>query len=275
VAEPRAAWRRLAAVPNTIRSRTVLAIGVVAIAVLATALAGCSTAAPNLSGREFLSVEVSEGGAPKALVAGTRISLRFDQRDLGANAGCNGLGGTYRIELGKLVYEPGGQTLMGCEPPLEAQDGWLIAFLDSDPMVVLAGNELLMTSGAISMRLLDREVAEPDLNISGPLWTVESIIEGDTASSVPEGATATILFKADGTVEVDAGCNRGSGTWRLEGAGIRVEALALTKMACQGPGARLEGAVLSVLDSDVIQAQIESNVLTLTGGNAGLQLRGT
>jgi heat shock protein HslJ len=267
--------RRLAAVPTTSRSRAGLVSAVLAIAAVVIALAGCSTAAPNLDGREFLSVEVSEGGAPKVLVAGTRISLRFDQRDLGANAGCNGLGGTYTIELGRLVYEPGGQTLMGCEPPLEAQDGWLIAFLDSDPMIVLAGNELLLTSGAISMRLLDREVAEPDLNISGPTWTVESIIDGDTVSSVPEGATATILFKADGTVEVDAGCNRGSGTWRLDGAGIRVESLALTKMACQGPGAQLEGAVLRVLDAASIQAQIESNVLTLVGGDAGLQLRGT
>ena len=270
MAEPCAAGRRLAAVPNTIRSRAVLAI-----AILGTAIAGCSTAAPNLAGREFLSVEVSEGGAPKALVAGTRISLRFDQRDLGANAGCNGLGGTYKIELGKLVYEPGGQTLMGCEPPLEAQDGWLFAFLDSDPIIVLTGNELRLTSGAISMRLLDREVAEPDLNISGPTWTVESIIVGDTVSSAPEGATATIVFKADGTVEVDAGCNRGSGTWRLQGAGLRVERLALTKMGCQGPGAQLEGAVLNVLEAESIQAQIDSNVLTLVGGNAGLQLRGS
>ena len=278
--EPCAPRPRLAPVPNTpllnrLAPNTYRLPVLLVIALLGVTLTGCSSAAPNLSGREFLSVEVSEAGAPKALVAGTRVSLRFDDRDVGANAGCNGLGGSYTIELGKLVYERGAQTLMGCEPPLEAQDAWLIEFLDSDPMVTLAGNELLLTNGAISMRLLDREVAEPDLNIVGPTWTVESLIQGDTVSSVPEGAAATLLFKADGSVEVDAGCNRGGGTWKLEGAGIRIESLLLTKMACQGPGAALEGTVLGVLSAEMIQAQIESNVLTLTGGNAGLQLRGT
>ena len=245
------------------------------LALLVATLTGCSTAAPNLDGREFLSVEISEGNAARALVAGTRISLRFTTTELSANAGCNGLGGTYRIEVGKLVYERGAQTLMGCEPPLEAQDAWLIDFLDSDPMAVLAGNELLLTNGSISMRLLDREVAEPDLNIAGPTWTVESLLQGDTVSSVPEGVSATLVFKADGSVEVDTGCNRGGGTWKLEGAGIRFESLLLTKKACQGPGAALEGAVISVLSAEAIQAQIDSNVLTLTGGNAGLQLRGS
>ena len=249
-------------------------IAALVLIVLTTSLAACSTAAPNLADREFLSVEVSEGGAAKALVAGTRISLRFSAADLGANAGCNSLGGTYRIDVGKLQYEPGGQTLMGCEPGLEAQDAWLVGFLSSDPMIVLSGNELLLTNGATSIRLLDREVAEPDLNIVGPTWNVESIIDGDTVSSLPEGTAASLVFKSDGSVEVDAGCNRGSGTWRLEGAGIRVESLILTKMACQGPGAQLEGAVLAVLSAEAIQAQIESNVLTLMGGNAGLQLRG-
>ena len=61
------------------------------------------------------------------------------------------------------------------------------------------------------MRLLDREVAEPDLNIVGPTWTVESIIHGDAVSSVPAGAIATLVFKADGTIDVNAGCNRGGG----------------------------------------------------------------
>jgi heat shock protein HslJ len=268
--EPRVGAARLAAVPTPPR-----AFAALLIALLAASLAACSSAGPALNGREFLSVEVTDGGGPKALVAGTRIALRFGATDAGATAGCNGLGGTYRIELGKLLYEPGAQTAMGCGEPLEAQDAWLVAFLDSDPMIVLTGNELLLTNGATSIRFLDREVAEPDLNIAGPTWTVESLLEGTIASSVPEGASATMVFKADGTVEVDTGCNRGSGTWELEGAGIRIDALALTKMACQGPGTQLEGAVMRVLSAGLIQTRIEANVLSLFGGNAGLQLRGS
>ena len=244
------------------------------LVVLATALGACSTVAPVLKDREFLSVRVTEGGAPKALVAGTRIALRFSEADVSASAGCNGLGGTYRIDLGKLLYESGGQTLKGCEPLLQAQDEWLVDFLDSDPTITLIGNDLTLDSGARSIHLRDREVAEPDLNIVGPTWTVETIIAGDAASSVPAGATATIVFKADGSFELDAGCNRGGGTWKLDGGGIAFSGVMLTKMACAGAGAQLEGAVLTVIAEGSVQASIEADVLTLSRDGSGLQLRG-
>ena len=157
------------------------------LAILATTLGACSTVAPVLKDREFLSVRVTEGGAPKALVAGTRIALRFSEADVGASAGCNGLGGTYRIDLGKLLYERGGQTAKGCEPLLQAQDEWLVDFLDSDPTITLIGNDLTLDSGATSIHLRDREVAEPDLNIVGPTWTVETIIAGDAVVERPGG----------------------------------------------------------------------------------------
>ena len=243
-------------------------------AILATTLGACAAAAPALNDREFLSVGVTEGGAPKALVAGTRITLRFSEADVGANAGCNSLGGTYRIELGKLVYEAGAQTAMGCDPPLEAQNAWLIEFLASNPTITLVGNDLRLDNGAISIHLLDREVANPDLNIVGPTWTVESIIAGDAVSSVPNGAAATIVFKADGSFELDSGCNRGGGTWKLDGGGIAFSGLMLTKMACAGVGAQLEGAVVAVIAEGSVLASIEADVLTLSRDGSGLQLRG-
>ena len=257
----------------------------VALAILALVLgsqAGCSSGAEELTDRDYLSVAVTEGGAARALVNGTRIRINFgaaegNDRAVGAlvaNAGCNSISGTYRIDGDRLVFDSAGMTEMGCDAERHAQDDWLAGFLASKPTVRFVKSDLTLDNGAISIRLLDREVAEPDLNIVGPTWTVESIIDGDAVSSVPEGATATLLFKADGSVEVDTGCNRGSGTWSLEGAGIRIENLMLTKMACAGAGAMLEGAVLGVLEAAALQAQIDSNVLTLSGGSTGLQLRG-
>jgi heat shock protein HslJ len=245
-----------------------------AIVLVGASLAACGTVAPEVKDREFLSVAVTENGVPRALVAGTRISLRFGDDEVGAHAGCNQLGGSYRIDLGRLLYDATHQTAMGCDEGAHAQDAWLVEFLSTDPTVRIAGAELTLDNGATVIRLLDREVAEPDVNIVGPTWAVESIIQGDTVSSVPAGARATLVFKADGTVDVEAGCNRGGGRWTLEGGGIRIDELGLTKMACQGPGGALEGAVLGVLGSGTLQARIDANVLTLSAGNAGLQLRG-
>jgi heat shock protein HslJ len=259
-------------VPTTIRNRAALVL--VAVVAFGSTMAACSSAEPNLNGREFVAVEMSEGGVSRALAAGTRISLRFTGERLDASGGCNGLGGTYRIELGRLLYERGGQTLVGCDPPVEAQDAWLLDFLDSDPTMVLAGNELVLTSDAITMRLLDREVAEPDLHIVGPTWTVESIIEPNGASRVVETATATLLFKDDGTFDINAGCNRGSGRWEQVGGGIEVSAVGLTKMACGGAAGELEAAVLQVVGTGTLQASIDADLLTLSSGGRGLQLRG-
>jgi heat shock protein HslJ len=243
---------------------------------VATLLSACSAAgAPNLDGRDFLSTGVTDGGAARPLVPGTRIRLGFGAKDLNASAGCNSMGGSYRIEGGRLLFEGGGMTDMGCDAPRHAQDEWLSTFLGSKPAVVLAGNDLTLAAGSTIIRLLDREVADPDLTLVGPTWTVETIVDGDAAMSVPAGETASLAFKADGTVDVDAGCNRGSGTWRLEGTGLAITALAMTKIACAGAAGRLEDAVLGVLREESLTAQIEASVLTLSSAAGGLQLRGS
>jgi heat shock protein HslJ len=237
------------------------------------AAAGCSAAVTSLGDREFLSVAVTDGGAARPLVAGTRIRLTFTSANLGASAGCNSIGGTYRIDGGRLVFEGGAMTEMGCDPERDAQDDWLISLLASSPTVRLAGSDLTLESGSVVVSLRDREVVEPDANIVGPTWTVESIITGDAVSSVPAGATATLVFNADGTLTVRPGCNQGGGTWKPIGGGIEVSALLLTKMACDGPGGQLESAVLDVLNQGTLAANIESTVLTLQAGGRGLQLR--
>ena len=272
-AEPCRATRRLAAVPNQ-SIRNPLAAGLALLFVAS--LASCQPAASlTLAGREFLSNAITEGGAPVNLVAGTRVRLGFTDSNLTAQAGCNTFGATYRIEGGRLVIDGGAMTEMGCDEPRNQQDEWLFAFLGSKPTATLAGTDLTLDNGRTIMRLVDRTIAEPDLNIAGPTWTVTSVITGDAVSSVPAGAIATMVFSNDGSVEVNDGCNRGRGTWSVDGSGIKFEAVAMTKMACDGPAGALETAVLAVINQGVAQATIRANVLTLQAGANGLQLTGS
>jgi heat shock protein HslJ len=249
-----------------------LAIGLVLASIVGVA-AGCSAAGVALADREFLSVGVTDGGAAHPLVAGTRIRITFRATDLGASAGCNSIGGTYRIEDGRLVFEGGAMTEMGCDPARDAQDDWLATLLGSKPTVRLTGNDLALESGSIVVRLLDRKVVEPDVNIVGPTWTVVSIISGDAVSSIPEGATATLLFKADGSLTIFSGCNQGGATWKAAGTGIEVSEIVLTKKACAGGAAALESSVIEVLRAGSIAAKIDASMLTLQAGARGLQLR--
>jgi heat shock protein HslJ len=265
------ATRRLAPVPFATLTLRAAALALALLLVTT----GCSAASFSLADREFLSTAVLDGGAPFALAPGTRIRLGFAVTDLAVSAGCNHIGGTYRIDGGRLMFEGVAMTEMGCDQQRDTQDQWLVTFLTSKPAVQLLGTDLTLDNGQTVIRLADRAVVEPDLNIAGPTWTVVSILDGDTAASVPTGATATLVFGADGTLEVDDGCNRGSGRWAVEGTGIRVRDVILTKMACDGPAGTLESAVLAVINEGSIAAEIKANMLTLQAGGRGLQLQGS
>jgi len=230
--------------------------------------------APTLDGRVFLSTSVMQDGAVRPLVAGTRIRLGFGDGRLNASAGCNTTGGTVRTDAGVLVLDGGAMTEMGCDEARHAQDTWLFDFLAGRPTVRLSGNELELDGGGTVVRLIDREIAEPDLEPTGTLWTVDSIIAGDTVSSVPAGVTATVRLLPGGDLALDTGCNTGGGRFAIDGDTIRFSDIGLTKRACDGPVGVMEGAVLAVVGAEAVTWTIDANALTLQAGPAGLILRG-
>ena len=243
---------------------------------LGLALTGCAAAAPDLAGREFVSQTVTAPDPELPLVVGTQMRIGFTAADVNFSAGCNSMGASYRIENGtRLALANIFTTDMGCDPARHAQDEWLSTFLGSGPAIRLIGDTLAIENGSTQLVLKDREVAEPDAQLVGPTWRVDGIITCDAVSSVPADTVATILFREDGTIEVNTGCNRGSGTWSAVSGGIDVGPLMLTKMACQKDPATLESAVVGVLAADSIAAGIEGPRLTLQAGGQGLILLAT
>jgi heat shock protein HslJ len=239
-------------------------------------LAGCSGAAvAPLDGRTFLSTRVTDKGVDRPLVPGTTIRLTFNKDgQLGVNAGCNHMGGSYRIDGGVLRFEGGAMTEMGCDEPRSKQDDWVFGFIGSRPAVALAGNDLTLTAGDVVIRLVDREIAEPDLPLVGPVWTVSSIVAGDAVSSIPEGVVATLTFDSGGRVAVHTGCNQGGGSYAVDGNRIRFVEIVLTKMACDGARGTMEAAVLAVLGAEALTYGIEAGSLSLQAGPQGLVLAG-
>jgi heat shock protein HslJ len=227
----------------------------------------------GLTGRIFLSTNVSVDGAPFALADGTRIRLVFDNGTLSASAGCNIIGGDLDIDSTTLHFSGASMTEMACDPPRMAQDDWLVNFLTSTPTFVLDGFDLTLTSGTTVVALLDREIAEPDQALAGPTWGVASFIDGDVVSSVPAGISAAFTFADDGTFSANFGCNSGGGRYAIDGDTITFSDVVMTKMACGGAGGAIESAVLSVVGADgPITIAIDAGSLTLMAGSIGLQL---
>ena len=249
------------------------------IGMSAVVLSACYGAAPGASlagsidGRTFLSTGITDGGTTRSLVAGTRIRLVFGEGRVSASAGCNQMGGTYRLDGDRLVVEGLATTDMGCDPTRHDQDAWLATLLTGRPAVRLSGNDLSLERDSTIVRLVDRRVGDPDRPLVGTTWRVESIIAGQAVSSVPDGPAASLVFGTDGRVTVDTGCNTGGGTYAIEGATIRVSAIALTKRACPAPLGDLEAAVVAVLQANPLAYVVEASALTLSAGDRGLGLR--
>jgi heat shock protein HslJ len=231
-----------------------------------------TTGAPSLDldGRTFLSTDITDDGAPKTLVAGTRIRLGFADGALSVSAGCNSGGGDYTINDGVLVVDAIAMTEMACDDDRMAQDDWMLAVLGDSPAVALDGDTLTLTTDTVTIELLDREVADPDVPLEGTTWTATTLIDGDTATSLPDGAEVTLTF-ADGKVSGSFGCNRGSGTATIAGSTVTFGPLMTTKMACDEARGSTEAHVLSVLDGEV-ELAIEASSLTLMHGDVGLGL---
>lgn len=150
-----------------------------------------------------------------------------------------------------------------------AQDQAIAAFLPG-ATATLAGDTLTLTKGDVTLTLIDEQVANPDQGLEGPRWVVTDIQSGSTVSSVPAGATAALTFDG-GTVAVEAGCNSGSGSYKVSGDTIVFGPIATTMKLCADDVMALETAVLTTLRGTATYT-IDGDQLRLVSGSTGLAL---
>jgi heat shock protein HslJ len=229
--------------------------------------------AEALEGRTFVSQEVT---GRELADGGETIRLTFDEGRLGASAGCNQMSAGYELDGTRLSWtgEPM-STMMGCSEQLMAQDTWLAELLVGGVDASLDGAELVLIAAEVTIALLDEQEAVPDQPLTGTTWTLDTLIDGETASSVPAGVGApTLEIGDDGTVQVFTGCNRGNGTAEVgdEGTTVSFGPLATTRMACPEGGSDVEAQVLAVLEGEV-EVDLDGDQLTLTKGDRALGFR--
>ncbi len=244
---------------------------VLVVAVVALLVTGCGGgSAEGVTGKVFHSTSVTEQGRPRAMVDGTRVELRFtDDGRLLARAGCNHMQSPVSLDGGELAVSELSMTAMGCpDADLHTQDEWLSRFLSATPSWRLDGTNLVVAGGDTEIVLAQ----EVPATLEGGKWTVDTLVSGDAASSVPGGVVATLAFQA-GQVEVSAGCNSGSARYRAEGERLVFEQLVLTDMACGQDAMAVEKAVTDVLQGQSTY-EVDGQTLALTSASgAGVRLR--
>jgi heat shock protein HslJ len=226
-----------------------------------------------LDGLAFVASE-AEG---RTVVPGSLLTLRFDDGELSASAGCNRLGGAYGADDGHLDLPGGMQTMMACGSGLDVQEGWLFELLGNRPRLARSAGGLTLAGGDVTVRFTPDDHPKGDPPIAGTDWELVATIErGGTAASLPSGAeTPTFTISDAGEVTVFTGCNRGRGEATVRERGIIVFGeLATTRRGCPGPAGALERQLLAMLSGKVQAAYDRQRQLTLTkDGRTGLLFR--
>jgi heat shock protein HslJ len=241
-------------------------------------LAACGTRttaqdAPDpLRGQTFLATAVTEDGKPHALVPGTEMTVEFtDDGRLIAQAGCNMMQGQVDTSNGTLAVELE-TTAMGCDDARHEQDSFVAKVLGASPTWKLTDDRLTITSGSTRFDLAPRDTVQPEKALVGTTWALDTLVDGEVASSMAAGSQEVTLVFDDKQVVADTHCNGVSAEYTIEGDTIEFTPGASTKMACAPEIMQGENAVSEVLQGEVTY-EITADKLTLTNSSGkGIQL---
>jgi heat shock protein HslJ len=198
--------------------------------------------------------------------------LGFADGDLSGSTGCNTFGGSYTQSGSSLTITLGPSTLIGCPPPLDAQEQAVLAALPKTASFTVDGGALTLLDSE-GAHLLEYEHLEP-VSLVGPDWRVTGINNGKQAvASVIAGSELTAAFGTDGTVSGSAGCNTYSAGYTLEGDVLTVKPAASTRKLCESPAGVMEQepAFLHALERSV-SVEADGGGVTLRDADGATQL---
>jgi len=211
--------------------------------------------------------ELAEG---VATVDGYPITLSIDGTGVSGRAACNSYGGVAVVNGSAVSFGELSQTGMGCEPAvMEAETAFLTA-LQAVRNFKFDGERLVLT-GASADLVFSPVQPVPTSELTGTTWLLETVIEGETASSVA-GEPATLRLAADGALTATTGCRTLIGSWLASGAVIVVPELSADG-ECPDHLWKQDSLVVTVV-GDEFRAEVEGDRLTLTSmGGDGLVYR--
>ncbi len=259
------------------------------VAVLA--LAACGTEEPLLSndpggdtaaGQEpddslpldgaWVLVAATVDGATLSLNDEYRVTMTIDGSEINGRAACNGYGGA--VSIGNDAFSVGeiSQTEMACEPAVMEIESTFMQGLFSVTDATRSGDTASLTGEGVeyTFELLP---PVPTAELIGPTWVLDTIIQGDTASStIATADSATLLLDADGTFTGSTGCREISGEYVVSGDTVQFTSFG-TDGECRREVRRQDGQVVTVLEGG-FTVEIDGDRLTvIASGGEGLSYK--
>lgn len=203
------------------------------------------------------------------IVDGYRVTMQLGDGQIGGTAACNGYGGDYAVEDGRLLVAELGRTEMACLPEVMASEQAWFDVLTRGPEIANTGGSLVLTGDGVDLVLLPVPAVDTEALV-GTEWTLETLTDGEAATAAVNAPR--LRLTPDGTVIGSTGCRDLTGTYI-----INADEVLFTDFGAEGEcDDDLTGQddhIVGVLGDGFVPT-IEGDVLTVTSaGGLGLTYR--
>ncbi|GAA3010709.1 hypothetical protein Sfulv_32150 [Streptomyces fulvorobeus] len=219
---------------------------------------------PRLTDVRWSVRSMTVGGKRTTAPAAAHLTIGSDGRATG-NLGCNHYTADARVEGGTVTVGPGTTTEMACEKDVQDFENALARALDGTLKADVRSGTLTLTTAGGDTVTLGSEPSAP-VPLAGTTWTVTTLLDGETATSVPAGTrdkAPRLTFGKDGTVEGSLGCNSFRGTAKVTDTAITFGPLVSTRMMCGEAEMDVERSMLAVLRGKTTYT-LDGHALSLT-----------
>ena len=220
----------------------------------------------ELGGNAWQLISFNNGNGMESNQTTARIVVTFgEDGKVSGNAGCNNFNGAYEVDGEEITIGPLATTRKMCAQPegvMETEQAFLQAMGNAATFSIM-GDRLTIydKDGA---KLLIFTLTEP-LSLTSTPWRLQSFNNGKGGMATTVAAEKiTAAFTDDGKVAGNAGCNKYSGGYQVDGDAITIGPLASTQMLCNDPAdvMETEAAFLQNM-SNAATFAIENDMLTL------------
>jgi heat shock protein HslJ len=244
----------------------------IAAAFVALLLAACGLlpgASVDLTGDWRLAAGTVDGAAIPMEI-GKLVTLSVEGTTVHGRSACNLYSGSISVRDGRVSIGQLGSTEMACGPDVMAVEATFQGALPRVDRASRSGDELTLSGSGVQLRF-KRVAPVPNASLTGTRWTLESLISGETVSSV--SGDGALQLAADGTLGGSTGCRRFSAHYQRSGEQLARSQLLTDMRPCGADLAAQDGHVLGVLQAGV-EVAIQGDQLTLVADDGrGLAYR--